>query len=183
MSLEQALAENTAALRALTAALGNAPLAAAPAPAPTLPAGTRYFLNTKHSTVYKLEPTDPQVVLPDSQEIDAATYATKKAEFDKKTDAAIAATSRTAEAGKADAQSPKGENSAPAGGDADDPFAEPAAPKLDLKTVTEKLQALAKAKGNDAVKKILGDIGAARVSLIPADKFQAAYDAATAALK
>lgn len=93
MSLEQALAENTAALKHLAAVISSgATFAPASAESATNkdalglvdgdPSGTRYFVIEKHNTVYAQKPGDADPGFDGAKIVSAAEYLKKKAEYE-----------------------------------------------------------------------------------------------------
>lgn len=183
MSLEAALAENTAVMKQLITVMQSAthgtdkPVstkkATAPAAAPAAPCvngstndaagnpiGTQYFDVPAHNTVYAVKPGEVAPNVAGAQPISDSQYLTKKAEYQGKVNAAVAAPAASAPAPTA----------APATGE---PFATPqpatasadSAPAADIAfpAVVAKLQELHKLGGNDWLKRVLDKHGATKV--------------------
>lgn len=190
MSLEQALADNTAAIRELIGKIGGVVSTPAPAPAPAattkpkkgadkLPGeapgaanegdaeGTRYFHNQKHDSVYRIAPADPQVLMPNSAEITGAAFLEHQVRLRAASTALSAATAQTAVQSSSDVNL------------FDEPEAKVA---VTSQVLTDKLRELHKAKGNVALLPILEAVGAKNVQSIPEGKRQDVYDAAVKAL-
>lgn len=112
MSLEQQLAENTAALKQLIVVLSSAPIASQPDTAPPAaaavpekktrkakevalllnegdPEGTKYFHIAEHNTVYRQLPGDVDCTLTGATQVTGAEYLIQKAELAKKFPTAV----------------------------------------------------------------------------------------------
>lgn len=111
MSLEQALAENTAALKHLAAVISSgATFAPASAESATNkdalglvdgdPSGTRYFVIEKHNTVYAQKPGDADPGFDGAKIVSAAEFLTKKAEYEALGKSVLAAEKAKSEKGK-----------------------------------------------------------------------------------
>ena len=184
MSLEAALAENTAVMKQLITVMQSATHGtpaktekAKPAATPTAapdatraavpsstqvafgdPVGTRYFVVEAHNTVFSVKPGDVEPTVAGAVEVHVDAYLAKKDEFAKKIKAAGAAASAPAPT----AAPATGEPSAtpqPATASA----AQPQATEPTFQDVVAKLQALHKLGGNDALKRVLDKHGAAKV--------------------
>lgn len=182
MSLEAALAENTAVMKQLITVMQSAthgtpaktekgkpaatPTAApdatrAAVPTPVAfgdPAGTRYFVVEAHNTVFSVKPGDVEPTVAGAVEVHVDAYLAKKDEFAKKIKAAGAAASAPAP------------TAAPATGEPSATpqvvtasAAQPQATEPSFQEVVAKLQALHKLGGNDALKRVLDKHGAAKV--------------------
>lgn len=180
MSLEAALAENTAVMKQLITVMQSAthgtdkPVstkkATAPAAAPAAPStngstndaagnpiGTQYFDVPAHNTVYAVKPGEVAPNVAGAQPISDSQYLTKKAEYQGKVNAAVAAPAASAPAPTAAPAT--GEPSAtpqPATASADPaPAAEPT-----FQDVVATCQALHKLGGNEWLKRLLDKHGA-----------------------
>lgn len=172
MSLEQALADNTAALKALTAALAGSSVATkAPSPAPVASPtptaeGSKYFFLKKNDTVFERKPGDPAQAIEGAVEISEADFKKHQERLAKKY-AHLTASKANAPSAPASSPASAAKATAAASGSEDatasdfDPFAdgdeEAAADEIapvDEDTLTEKMKELAKAAGGR--EKLLG---------------------------
>ena len=182
MSLEQALADNTAVMKTLITVLQSAahaaPVAAAPkavkadkTPAPVAdapatkqpvamgdPDGTLYFVIEAHNTVFSVKPGEVQPNVAGAVQVDVDTYLAKKDAFAKKIKAAGAQSSEAA----APAPAPAATTAAPAP-TAAAPAATVSVAEPTFPDVVAKIKQLHAAQGNDGVLKVLGKYGAANV--------------------
>jgi hypothetical protein len=134
------------------------------------PAGTMYFLNQKHNSVYRQFPGDPHVTIAESKQISGADFLAHQA-----AQAAAAQSTKSASSATTSAVDP-----AQAAG-ADLFASEPV--KVDRATMVAKLMEAAQAKGQPALVPILKKAGAVNVPGIAEDKIQEVYEGACALLK
>lgn len=161
MSLEQALADNTAAIRDLIAAFTRAPEVAEPAkrgpgrPKKTEAApATRYFFRQANDVVYRIEPADPvQEPMEGSVEITADEFTAHEAR--------IAAKYKHLSADTAPSE-------------VDPPQADPEVKPADLMARVVVLSQ--KADGRARMEKILAEFGVPKFSLLPAQHLTKALD-------
>jgi hypothetical protein len=185
MSLEQALAENTAVMKQLIAVLQSGVIPAAPQPEGAKPAkggkkasdtppagvttgkdnalgtvegdptGTRYWLIEKHNTVYAQRPGEPDPGFDGAVITTAAQYLEKKAEY--------ALILPTAAAGAPTGSPAAGASTAGAPTASSNSPATSAPAALDGPAIVAKCQALHKAQGNEGLKKVLDKFSVAKV--------------------
>lgn len=181
MSLEQALADNTAALIRLATVMAtgaeSAPVAAAPkarkaaAATPVAssdypanegdPAGTRYFHVPNHNTVYKQVPGAADCTLNGSLIVSGAEYLIQKAELEKKFPTASVAATPTPVTTVPTVEAPA------------------AASATTFEQVVDKMRELHKAQGNPGVQSVLTKFC---VAAVPALKGKATNDELIAAI-
>lgn len=185
MSLEQALADNTATMKTLITVLQSAGHAVAPVAAPAVPKaakadktpapvadapaakqpvamgdpeGTQYFVIEAHNTVFAVKPGDVQPNVAGAVQVHVDTYLAKKDEFAKKIKAAGAASSEAA----APAQAPAATPAVPAPSAAA-PAATVSAAEPGFPDVVAKIKELHGLQGNEGVLKVLGQYKASNV--------------------
>ena len=205
MSLEQSLSEVALGLQALAAAIvasggytsslppapavdapkktrakkEDAPAAAAAADILGNPAGTTYWHNAKHGSVYRVVPGDGSSPLADSVEVDTAKFVELQAEFAKRLAGPPTGTVSTVSASGATIISKAPE--------VDDPFAEPTAVAIDFATVRAALMKIVNddaANGRTRVAEIIATQGVKMVADLAKasnDVLAAVHAAATAA--
>lgn len=198
MSLEQALAENTATMKTLITVLQSvghvtaAPTkpakptavttAAAPASAKTPvafgdPEGTRYFVVEAHNTVFAVKPGDVQPEVAGAVEVGVDAYIAKKDEFAKKIKAATAPSAETAAA----APVAPATTAAPAPTAQAQPATASAAEPAFVDVVA-KVKELHGLKGNEGVMGVLTKYGVGSVPLLQGKATNAELIATTQAL-
>lgn len=198
MSLEQALAENTATMKTLITVLQSAghvtaaptkpakTTAAAPAAAPAAaktpvafgdPEGTRYFVVEAHNTVFAVKPGDVQPEVAGAVEVGVDEYIAKKDEFAKKIKAATAPSAATAAA----APVAQATTAAPAPTAQAQPVTASAAEPTFVDVVA-KVKELHGLKGNEGVLAVLGKYGAPAVPQLQGKAPNAELIATTQAL-
>lgn len=193
MSLEQALAENTAVMKTLITVLQSAahvstPVAApvaqsaAPVAAPKSPVafgdpeGTRYFVVEAHNTVYSLKPGDVETNVAGAQQVDVDTYLAKKDAFAKKIKAAAPSVAPAAAAPVEPATTAAPAPSAAA------PAATASAADPTFVDVVNKVKELHAISGNPGVSQVLTQYGVAKVPELNGKAPNATLIAATQAL-
>lgn len=198
MSLEQALAENTATMKTLITVLQSAghvtaaptkpakTTASAPAAAPAAaktpvafgdPEGTRYFVVEAHNTVFAVKPGDVQPEVSGAVEVGVDAYIAKKDEFAKKIKAATAPSAATAAA----APVAPATTAAPAPTAQAQPATASAADPAFVDVVA-KVKELHGLKGNEGVMAVLTKYGVGSVPLLQGKAPNAELIATTQAL-
>lgn len=120
-------------------------------------AGTRYFVNTKHNTTFRILPTDPQVIPADSEELTGERFLALQPTPASGAASVESSTTATVE--------------------------QPAAPAtIDFKTMMEKMRELHAIGGNAALAPILHAVKADKIGSIAEDMRKQAYDLTVAAL-
>lgn len=179
MSLEQALAENTAVMKQLITVMQSAthgsvkqdapkketaPAASTPAAGHTNdavgnPIGTQYFDVPAHNTVYAVKPGETAPNVAGAMPIADSQYLTKKAEYAGKVNAAVATAAPAPAPTAAPATGAPSATPQPATAS----VAQPQGAEVAFPAVVAKLQELHKLGGNDWLKRVLDKHGATKV--------------------